>query len=253
MQALLVDDEIISLNSLKRRVDWKKYEVQTVFTAQSMQAAQEILKKEKIDFMLCDIEMPNGNGLELFEWVKIYYPSVECIYVTCHPEYEYIRQAFKLGSADYILKPIDYIELDEILTALVERIKRITDKEEIPDSIIQGVAERESKTARSDVIHEVCRFILEHLQETIYVEEIAEKVHLNEQYLMRMFKKETGTTILEYITNERISMAKELLTQTDFAITKVADCVGYGNYSYFTRLFKRYTGDSPKTYRNKYK
>lgn len=141
MQALLIDDEIVAVNALKRRVDWSRYHVDQVFTAQSMQEAQEIFRQQKIDFMLCDIEMPNGSGLELFEWVKIYYPLTECVYVTCHPEYKYIRKALKLGSADYILKPIDYKELDEVLCELVKRLDKATENtekiEKIPDEIMQ--------------------------------------------------------------------------------------------------------------------
>ena len=141
MQALLIDDEIVAVNALKRRVDWSRYHVDQVFTAQSMQEAQEIFRQQKIDFMLCDIEMPNGSGLELFEWVKIYYPLTECVYVTCHPEYKYIRKALKLGSADYILKPIDYEELDEVLCELVKRLDKATENtekiEKIPDESMQ--------------------------------------------------------------------------------------------------------------------
>ena len=50
----------------------------------------------------------------------------------------------------------------------------------------------EAQMKQDDCVHEAKRFILEHIQETIYVEEIAEQVHLNAQYLMRLFKKETG-------------------------------------------------------------
>ena len=81
------------------------------------------------------------------------------------------------------------------------------------------------------------------------MEEIAQQVHLNAQYLMRVFKKEEDISILEFITTERIRLAKELLAGTDYPINKVSDCVGYGNYSYFTKVFKRFTGQSPKAYR----
>lgn len=249
LQALLIDDEEVAVNALKRRIDWEKYHVSRVFTANSMQQAQEIFGKEKIDFMLCDIEMPQGSGLDLFEWVKVYYPETECIYVTCHPEYEYIRKALRLGSVDYILKPIDYVELDEILRQLVLRLEERHDVEAIPEEIVLKIASEEAGMQQDQTIHMAKRFILQHIQETIYVENVAKEVHLNEQYLMRMFKKETGVSILEFITNERIKLAKELLEKTDFPINKVADCVGYGNYSYFTKVFKRYTKESPKNYR----
>ncbi|MDE7311506.1 MAG: AraC family transcriptional regulator [Eubacterium sp.] len=252
MQALLVDDEAIAVNALKRRVNWEKYGVGQVFTAYSMQQAQEVFQREIVDFMLCDIEMPQGNGLELFEWVKVYYPAVECIYVTCHPEYEYIRKALRLGSADYILKPIDYEELDEILLQLAERVGRKRNVEKIPAEILREL-EKETGKKQDDAVYLAKRFILEHIQENIYVEEIAEQVHFSTQYLMRLFKKETDMSILEFITTERIRLAKELLEKTEFPVNKVADSVGYGNYSYFTKIFKKYEKVSPRTYRQKYR
>ena len=74
MRALVVDDEIVALKALTRRIQWEKYGVDQVFTARSMQQAQQVLKNEEIDFMLCDIEMPNGTGLDLAEWMRQHYP-----------------------------------------------------------------------------------------------------------------------------------------------------------------------------------
>lgn len=253
LRVLLVDDEQIAVNALKNRVEWKKYNVDKVFTANSMAEAQEIFHINKIDFILCDIEMPNGSGLELYEWVKIYYPKTECIYITCHLDYEYMRKALKLGSSDYILKPIHYKELDEILMQLVTRLESHRSIEKIPSDIVNKIIREEAAMPHDDTIHKVKRYILDHIQDTIYVEDIADQVHLNAQYLMRLFKKSTDMSLLEYITNERVKLAIELLGQTDLSINKVADCVGYANYCYFTKIFKRSVGVSPKEYRQQYK
>ena len=123
MNIILIDDETVALNALKRRMDWDKYGFEQVFTANSMPQAQQLFSKQRIEVMLCDIEMPWGSGLELFEWVKAHYPAVECVFITCHPEYDYMRKALQLGSADYVLKPIDYAELDGILRALLQRLR----------------------------------------------------------------------------------------------------------------------------------
>ncbi|WP_196809812.1 response regulator transcription factor [Butyrivibrio sp. MB2005] len=250
LNALIVDDEAVVLNSMKKRIMWDKYGVENVYEAGSMAIAKEIFEREHIDFMLSDVEMPQGSGLELFEWVKLHYPATECIYVTCHPEYDYMRKAMLLGSVDYILKPIDYSELDEILTKLVERLQSEREKEEIPGDIVIRVAVQESQENHNQSVHDAKRFILEHIQEDICVDDIAMTVHLNASYLMRTFKKGTGVSILEYITNERIKLAKEILLSTDYPVTKVAELVGYPNYSYFTKIFKKSVGVGPKGYRN---
>ncbi len=253
LNVILIDDEIVAVNALRRRVNWDKYNVKEIYIANSMEQAQEIFKKVKIDFMLCDIEMPHGNGLELFEWVKIYYPTTECIYITCHPDFKYMRKAMKLGSVDYILKPIDYVELDEVLRQLVTRLDKKTKHESIPEGIIKKIAKQEAEKKHNDVVHAAKQYILQHIQDNFYVEDIANAVHMNASYLMRLFKKETGISILEFITEERITLAKELLDTTDIPINRVADCVGYGNYSYFTKIFKRSTGLPPSEYRDRIK
>ena len=249
MKVILVDDEIFVVNAIKRRVSWDKYGVDEVFTANSMRQAQEIFEREQIDFMLCDIEMPQGNGLELYEWVKENRSEVPCVFVTCHPDFEYIRQALRLGSEDYILKPINYVELDEILVKLTERLRKEKEAKAIPESIILSIAKEESEKGTDKTVHAVKKYVLEHIQENIRVEDIAKEVYLNEKYLMRLFKKETGSSILEFIAEQRINLAKELLEKTDYPITTVASSVGYHNYSYFAKVFKRSTGYTPIAFR----
>ena len=249
MNVILVDDEEVAVNALKRRVDWKKYGIDEVYIAYSMKDAQKLFQEKVIDVMLSDIEMPQGNGLDLYEWVKTYYPAVECIYVTCHPEFDYMRRAMQLGSADYVLKPIDYEELDGVLSQLVERVRRQRRIESIPAEIMQKTSGGDEERAKSDVIGTVKKYVREHIQEDIYIADIAKQVYLNEQYLMRTFKKTTGMSILEFITNERLWLAKELLTNTGYPINRVADMVGYGNYSYFTKIFKRNVGKTPQEFR----
>lgn len=247
MNVILVDDEEVAVNALKRRIDWKKYGFEEVFVANSAKQAKELFQIHTIDVMVSDIEMPQCNGLELFEWVKVYYPAVECVYVTCHPEFDYVRKALQLGSADYVLKPIDYAELNEILSRLVERCQR-RGRPALRKAEQAGIGTATS-SEKSDVVETVKHYIREHIQEDIYIADIARQVFLNEQYLMRTFKKATSLSILEYITNERLLLAQELLVNTDWPINRVADAVGYGNYSYFTRLFKRNTGLTHQTFR----
>ena len=252
MNVILIDDEEVAVNALRRRVDWNKYGADEVYVASSAGQARELFQEKAIDVMLSDIEMPQGGGLELFEWVKTYYPAVECVFVTCHPEFEYVRKAMQLGSADYILKPIDYEELDEVLSRLVERVRRHRRGSAVPPEPTDRGADEGDEGEKQDIVGAVKRYVREHISEDIYIADIARQVYLNDQYLMRTFKKTTGISILEFITDERVRLAKELLVGTDYPVKQVADSVGYGNYSYFTKLFKRNTGLTPQAYRREH-
>ena len=82
--------------------------------------------------------------------------------------------------------------------------------------------------------------------------ELAQNVSLNPQYMMRLFKKETNMSVLEYVTEQRILRAKELLLSTDSSIENIAVQLGYYNYTYFMKVFKRNMGMNPGQYRKQY-
>ncbi|MBO9610633.1 MAG: helix-turn-helix domain-containing protein [Paenibacillaceae bacterium] len=79
--------------------------------------------------------------------------------------------------------------------------------------------------------------------------EAAEKSGLSSPYLSRMFKEETGQTFVEYVTELRISKARSMLSDPNAKVYEVADAVGYTDYGYFVRVFKRVVGYSPSDYR----
>lgn len=110
---LIVDDEEFAVEGLKSGIDWSEIGIERLFTAYSPQKAKHIFLTEKVDILLCDIEMPQGTGLELLAWVREHYPQTETIFLTCHADFQYAKQALQLGSLDYLLKPIPYEDLKE--------------------------------------------------------------------------------------------------------------------------------------------
>lgn len=252
---LIVDDEMIMLRALQQHIVWKDYGIEKILTATSMQQAQKIFKELEVDLLLCDIEMPDGNGLELFEWVKSYFPYVECIYITCHPDFKYIQKALRLGSFDYILKPIDYSELDIIIRRVLPQIdKNLLIKEHIHKKARQVLSNgREIIENNSDMIEQIKKYVKNHLSEDIAMVNLADVIHLNAQHMVRVFKNHEGISILEYITHERIDVAKKLLVETNYSIYQIADTVGYSNYSYFTKVFKKLEKMTPQEYRKNLK
>lgn len=258
MRILLIDDEIVALNALKKRVDWVKYGFTEVWTAQDAASAKELLCKDTVDLMLCDIEMPGENGLSLVEYVKQTYPATECIMVTCHADFNYIKKSMKFGVKDYILKPIDYEELEGLLIQFAEDYQRQQNREKL-GKLVEKTQELKKDTGESEGdfnekrLKCVKEYIEDHIQEKISVGDLANLVHINEQHLMRIFKRETGQSVVEYITERRIIIASNLLKDTNYTINFIADCVGCENYSYFTKLFKRFTGFTPREYRMQFK
>lgn len=94
-------------------------------------------------------------------------------------------------------------------------------------------------------------YIWKHLKEEIKIPQIAEEVHLNSDYMTKLFKKETGMTIKEYLVKKRMERAKELLHSSDRMVSDIAVEIGYDNLSYFIRQFRMYYGVTPKQYQLK--
>lgn len=116
LQLLIVDDEIPTVQATKIAIDWEKFGIGSVYTAFDINQAKETFRNYSIDILLCDIEMPQGNGLDLLVWVKNNYPDTETIFLTCHADFEYAQQALKLGIEDYLLKPLPPEELEQVIS-----------------------------------------------------------------------------------------------------------------------------------------
>lgn len=107
------------------------------------------------------------------------------------------------------------------------------------------------KKVENENIHIIKRYIREHLSEEICLSDIAQAVHLHPAYCCGLFKKETDTTIIEYINASRVELAKKFLRSADVVISDIPELCGFTNYKYFARVFKKSTGLSPSAYRKK--
>ena len=101
-----------------------------------------------------------------------------------------------------------------------------------------------------DVVDKVVDYIEKHLSEELSVRQLANMAYVSPDHLTRSFKKRFQQTVSDYILKKRMTLAGELLRDRKLTITMVSDCVGFGNYSYFTEQFKKYYGMTPREYQN---
>ena len=101
----------------------------------------------------------------------------------------------------------------------------------------------------TSLIEDVISYITDHLSDDLSIETLSSYAHLSTYYFIRIFKKETGFTPHEYITNARISSAKYLLTTTQLSISEISYKLGFSCDSAFCTVFKGKTGSTPNSYR----
>ena len=130
--------------------------------------------------------------------------------------------------------------------------------------VINAAARTKTSTASyGDIMKEALRemrpiteakhYIQQHYQEALRLEDVSTAVGFNATYFSTLFKKETGQNFMDYLTELRISKAKELLCGEELSVQDVAEQVGYRDLKYFSRLFKKLTGVSPSDYKKLYK
>ena len=127
MTVLVIDDQIHVVVGILSEVSWENLGVDKVWKAYNAVEAKGILLLNKVDIMLCDIEMPGENGLSLLKWTQDQGMEVECIFLTAHADFVYARTAMQLGSFDYILQPARY---EDIGNAILRAKQRIQEKRE---------------------------------------------------------------------------------------------------------------------------
>lgn len=100
----------------------------------------------------------------------------------------------------------------------------------------------------SSVMIDVVRYITENLTDNLTLTNIAEKFDMHPVHLARKFKQETGTTFISYVNVQRVYLAKYYFHLGKYQLSEVATLAGFNSHSYFTKVFKKTTGQTPTTY-----
>ncbi len=103
-----------------------------------------------------------------------------------------------------------------------------------------------------DAIEQAYKYMNRHFKEAITLDNIADHVHLNKNYLLRSFKKRYGITPIKFLIGVRMDNAKMLLSETDLSVSEIAERCGYNNAAFFCSTFKKLYSITPNQYRNTY-
>lgn len=163
----------------------------------------------------------------------------------------FARDAFTMA----ILSPKDAEKAEEIF----EEMSRIGDGDKLSSAkrcsaaarLMLLIAENATDETKSDPdpLQRAIDYINRHIPDELSIEAIASACYISKYYLCRLFKSRMGLTIMDYVLQTRIVMAKELLSEGKASVTHTCISCGFTNPSYFSRVFKEITGVSPIKYK----
>lgn len=159
--------------------------------------------------------------------------------------YNYLMEIEKYSVKSENLKEQYFQEIDaaQRIEEYQRMIRKITGEIR---QILEGIGEKEDHR-----IMEIRKFVEGHYMEPLELSDIAERFNFNYSYLSAYFSQTTKEGFSEYLNKIRIKEACRLLVETDSSISEVGGCVGYGEHSYFCRVFKKITGETPSSYRRR--
>lgn len=111
---------------------------------------------------------------------------------------------------------------------------------------------KETSTGKVELVDQVCTYIQCIYNEPISLDDLCSKFNMNRTSLNRMFKEHTDMTVIEYLLDLRLKMARKMLSKTELNINEICNRIGFSDPSYFSRKFKTKTGSSPTEYRDQH-
>lgn len=236
---LLVEDELLILQDLLSLYDWQGegYWVETA--SNGLQGLDKFIALRP-GIVITDVRMPHMDGLTMIARIRQVAPETKFIILSAYGDFDYAREAMKLGVTEYLLKKdLSAETVDRALRAATRAAPR-------SEPVLPAGADRDKL---SPIVERAAAYIREHYQEPgLRIGGIALACSISPGRLSTRFREEMNTTVNEYVTFIRLENAKRLLLSGKYKVYEVADMVGYRDQAYFSTLFQERTGLKPNKY-----
>lgn len=239
---ILLDDDKIICDGLSTYFPWNEigFNFLCGFTS-SEEAWRYIKNNDNIDVVLTDICMPGMDGIELATRIHKQYPRIWICFLTAYQEFDYAYKAVNLNVRKYIIKSSQYNELIRAFTDLHQEL----DKTKI---MLPNKKKKTKAIAATDDTETMILHIIQKDVQDASLQSVADQIGMHPSYLSKYFKEHFDVNFIDYLTQIKMQHALQLLKE-GWSITEVSSFLGYSNENNFSRAFKKYTGLTPRNYK----
>ena len=228
MRCLIIEDELLERRALEKLFKMcfpSKFEY--VASAMNGNTGLKMLENSDFDLVILDINLPDLEGTEILSLINKNYPETKVIMATAYSDYEHIRKSMRNNAFDYLLKPYSIDTFKEAINVFISSVE-------------------EESFGTANTIGKIKKYIEENYMKDIGLEDIASAVGFDKSYIGRVFKKNEGKTIMNYVLEYRIEKANSLIKK-GMSVSEVSYAVGFNDPAYFSKCFKKVTGTSPSS------
>lgn len=216
IKVFLVEDEMVIRRGIKNSIDWEKEGYIFCGEASDGELAYPMIIKEKPDILITDIRMPFMDGLELCKLVKKELPNIKILILSGYDEFDYAKEAIRLGVTEYLLKPISSGKLLEALNGVSESIRR---EKEDKDLVRKYMEEKRENTE-----HEKQKFFEQMIAGNL---SMADALETGKKYEMNLSAGMYNLLLFRFTLGEENRKSGELLGEAEYAIEKLTERLEY--------------------------
>lgn len=216
IKVFLVEDEMVIRRGIKNSIDWEKEGYIFCGEASDGELAYPMIIKEKPDILITDIRMPFMDGLELCKLVKKELPNIKILILSGYDEFDYAKEAIRLGVTGYLLKPISSGKLLEALNGVSESIRR--EKED------KDLVRKYMEEMRENTEHEKQKFFEQMIAGNL---SMADALETGKKYEMNLSAGMYNLLLFRFTLGEENRKSGELLGEAEYAIEKLTERLEY--------------------------
>lgn len=216
IKVFLVEDEMVIRRGIKNSIDWEKEGYIFCGEASDGELAYPMIIKEKPDILITDIRMPFMDGLELCKLVKKELPNIKILILSVYDEFDYAKEAIRLGVTEYLLKPISSGKLLEALNGVSESIRR--EKED------KDLVRKYMEEMRENTEHEKQKFFEQMIAGNL---SMADALETGKKYEMNLSAGMYNLLLFRFTLGKENRKSGELLGEAEYAIEKLTERLEY--------------------------
>lgn len=216
IKVFLVEDEMVIRRGIKNSIDWEKEGYIFCGEASDGELAYPMIIKEKPDILITDIRMPFMDGLELCKLVKKELPNIKILILSGYDEFDYAKEAIRLGVTEYLLKPISSGKLLEALNGVSESIRR--EKED------KDLVRKYMEEMRENTEHEKQKFFEQMIAGNL---SMADALETGKKYEMNLSAGMYNLLLFRFTLGKENRKSEELLGEAEYAIEKLTERLEY--------------------------
>lgn len=224
----------------------------TILEAGSGQEALDLFFRYQPPIAILDIEMSDISGLQVAEKIREHQNLSSLLFLADSDNFSYARQAIALRALDFLTKPWDEKKLicsvEEALRYAFH-LESLTQQSGLLSTAAVPLPPTSEYNRLSLVREDIRSFIASHYMEELSMKNAAHAMNYSDAYFCKLFKQCFQVNFSTYLNEYRIAQAKRMMENPRISIKDISAACGYTDSNYFTRVFKRITGQTPSEYR----